>query len=356
MRTPNKNASSKDPSKRDGDRKRNQPEDDTRSSVRTSRARTEEKSAGASKQKGKRKKGSHDLVVLSSRESKTRNSECRNTTPPPAPPMSFADTIRTFVAPGSAIAPFEEMKEVNRENYLRFAGKLGKLILEFNSTFYSHEDQLSDKESELDSFMRNEEKKAGMVERANKVMNRMKAAELRVQSLEVTNIDLTAKLESGKNAYLAAVENENKAKSELKACKERLKRIEEEQTAIIAAIRKEERRKLLEEIEKGEIPDISKELEVVRADEVKFTKKAAEPKPPRPNPIELTRLLADTPPEAVANIVVPDEALVIDEQGSNKNFVSESGIAAMFLVDVEKVLCNPPFLLFYFAATEALST
>ena len=208
------------------------------------------------------------------------------------------------------------------------------MILEFNSTFYSHEDQLSDKESELDSFMRNEEEKAGMVERANKVMNRMKAAELRVQSLEVTNIDLTAKLESGKNAYLAAVENEIKAKSELKACKERLKRLEEEQTAIIAAIRKEERRKvwaqflefsskywsfskdseedemckvwaaetranreLLEEIEKGEIPDISKELEVVRADEVKFTKKAAEPKPPRPNPIELTRLLADTPPK-----------------------------------------------------------
>ena len=53
----------------------------------------------------------------------------------------------------------------------------------------------------------------------------------------------------------------------------------------------------MEEIEKGEIPDISKELEVVRADEVKFTKKAAEPKPPRPNPIELTRLLADTPPK-----------------------------------------------------------
>ena len=39
----------------------------------------------------------------------------------------------------------------------------------------------------------------------------------------------------------------------------------------------------MEEIEKGEIPDISKELEVVRADEVKFTKKAAEPKPPPPN-------------------------------------------------------------------------
>jgi len=31
------------------------------------------------------------------------------------------------VAPGSAIAPFDEMKEVNKDNYLRFAGKLGKV-------------------------------------------------------------------------------------------------------------------------------------------------------------------------------------------------------------------------------------
>ena len=43
--------------------------------------------------------------------------------------MSFADTMRTLVAPRSAIAPFDEMKEVNRENYLRFAGKMGKVVV-----------------------------------------------------------------------------------------------------------------------------------------------------------------------------------------------------------------------------------
>ena len=52
-----------------------------------------------------------------------------------------------------------------------------------------------------------------MVERANKVLKRMKDAKMRVQELEVINIDLTAKLESGKNAYLAAIENENQAQA-----------------------------------------------------------------------------------------------------------------------------------------------
>ena len=53
---------------------------------------------------------------------------------------------------------------------------------------------------------------------------------------------------------------------------------------------------LLEEIEKGEIPDIAKELKSVQADEAKFVQRAAEPKTPRPDPTELTSLLADTPP------------------------------------------------------------
>jgi len=77
-----------------------------------------------------------------------------------------------------------------------------QLILEFNSVFCSHEDQLSDKDSELDSFRRNEDENAHTVERASRVLKRMKDAELRVQELEVNNIDLMAKLEVGKNAYL----------------------------------------------------------------------------------------------------------------------------------------------------------
>ena len=176
-----------------------------------------------------------------------------------------------------------------------------------------------------------------MVERANKVMNRMKNAELRVQSLEVSNIDLTAKLEAGKNAYLTTFDNETKARVKLKICQEKLKKLEEEHAAKLAAVRKEERQKvraqfhdfaskyenffkeseevemlkalvaetranweLLEEIQKGEIRDISEELVSVRADKIKFAQKAAKRKSPRPDTIELTSLLADTPPEKPA--------------------------------------------------------
>ncbi|VYS68377.1 unnamed protein product [Arabidopsis thaliana] len=322
---------SKDSATREAEKKRKKPKDDSRPSPRSSRSRLEEKNTSAGKNKEDPKEVPPNLVVLLSRESKARRSEPRST-PPPAPPSSFADIMRTLVAPGSAIAPFDEMREVNKDNYLRFAGKLGKLILEFNSVFCSHEDQLSDKDSELDSFRRNEDENAHTVERASRVLKRMKDAELRVQELEVSNIYLMAKLEVGKNAYLAAVDNENQARAELKVCEEKLRKLEEEQAAKIDVARKEERKKVkarfhefsskygnffreseevetlkvrvaetranrewLEEIQKGEIPDIAMELESVRADEAKFVQRAAEPKTTRPDPVELTSLLADIP-------------------------------------------------------------
>ncbi|VYS52427.1 unnamed protein product [Arabidopsis thaliana] len=364
-----KDPAGKDSEKRAADKKRKQPEETNPSPPRSSRPRHEEKGA---KLKGIVKEAPQNLVVLSSRESETFESERRNV-PLPAPPMTFADTMRTLVPPGSAIAPFDEMKEVNKENYLRFAGKLGKLILEFNSVFCSHEDQLSNKDVEIESFKRSEDENAKAVEKANKVMNRMKAAELQVQKLEVNNIDLTAKLEAGKNAYLDAIEKETQARADLRTCEEKMKKMEEEQAEMIAAARTDERRKvraqfhdfsskygnffkeseevetlkvrvaeakanreLLEEIEKGEIPDLSKELESVRADEEKFARHAAEPKTPRPDPTELTSLLADTPSEVAAESIPPAEVAIIDEGGSNKGSTSEAGIAAMFPVDVEK--------------------
>jgi len=119
-----------------------------------------------------------------------------------------------------------------------------QLILEFNSVFCSHEDQLSDKDSELDSFRRSEDENAHTLERASRVLKRMKDAELRVQELEVNNIDLMAKLEVGKNAYLAAVDNENQARVELKACEEKLRKLAGEQAATIDVARKEERKKV----------------------------------------------------------------------------------------------------------------
>ncbi|VYS59137.1 unnamed protein product [Arabidopsis thaliana] len=367
-----KKPQSKDSATREAEKKRKKPEDDSRPSPRSSRSRLEEKNTGAGKNKEDPKEVPPNLVVLLSRESEALRSEPRST-PPPAPPSSFADIMRTLEAPGSAIAPFDEMREVNKDNYLRFAGKLGKLILEFNSVFCSHEDQLSDKDSELDSFRRNEDENAHTVERASRVLKRMKDAELRVQELEVSNIDLMAKLEVGKNAYLAAVDNENQARAELKVCEEKLRKLEEEQAAKIDVARKEERKKvkarfhefsskygnffreseevetlkvrvaetranreLLEEIQKGEIPDIAMELESVRADEAKFVQRAAEPKTPRPDPVELTSLLADTPPETIAESAPQDEAMVINERGSNKGSTSEAGIAAMFPVGIEK--------------------
>ncbi|KAG7625232.1 hypothetical protein ISN45_At03g014830 [Arabidopsis thaliana x Arabidopsis arenosa] len=367
-----KKPQSKDSATREAEKKRKKPEDDSRPSPRSSRSRLEEKNTGTGKNKEDPKEVPPNLVVLSSRESEALRSEPRST-PPPAPPSSFADIMRTLVAPGSAIAPFDEMREVNKDNYLRFAGKLGKLILEFNSVFCSHEDQLSDKDSELDSFRRNEDENAHTVERASRVLKRMKDAELRVQELEVSNIDLMAKLEVGKNAYLAAVDNENQARAELKVCEEKLRKLEEEQAAKIDVARKEERKKvkarfhefsskygnffreseevetlkvrvaetranreLLEEIQKGEIPDIAMELESVRADEAKFVQRAAEPKTPRPDPVELTSLLADTPPETIAESAPQDEAMVINERGSNKGSTLEAGIAAMFPVGIEK--------------------
>jgi len=168
----------------------------------------------------------------------------------------------------------------------------------------SHEDQLSEKDKEIESFKHNEDENARMVDEANSVLSRMRAAEARVLTLEISNTDLSAKLKLGKNAYLTAIDNENRSRAELLACEERLKKLEEGQAVMLHAARQEERRKiraqfvdfcskygnfytesnevkaakiraaevkanreLLEEIEKGEIPSIAEELESVRADE-----------------------------------------------------------------------------------------
>ncbi|AEE32631.1 hypothetical protein ISN45_At01g043070 [Arabidopsis thaliana x Arabidopsis arenosa] len=341
-----KKPQSKDSATREAEKKRKKPEDDSCPSPRSSCPRLEEKNTGAGKTKEDPKEVPPSLVVLSSQESEARRSEPRST-PPPAPPSSFADIMRTLVAPGSAIAPFDEMKEVNKDNYLRFAGKLGKLILEFNSVFYSHEDQLSDKDSELDNFRRSEDENAHTVERASRVLKRMKDVEPRIQELEVNNIDLMAKLELRKLEEEQAGKIDVARKEERKKVKARFhefsskygnffRQSEEVKTLKVRVAETRANRELLEEIQKGEIPDIDVELESVRADEAKFVQRAAEQKTPRPDPVELTLLLADTPPEMTAENATQDEAIAINERGSNKGSTSEAGIVAMFPVDVEK--------------------
>ncbi|KAG7636095.1 hypothetical protein ISN45_At02g006950 [Arabidopsis thaliana x Arabidopsis arenosa] len=295
----------KDPARWDVHKQRKHSETEARSPTRSSRAQTEVKDDGTNQQKGSNKKGdSQDLVVLSSRGSESRNSQRRDTLPLPAPPMHFADMLRTLVHLGATIPPLTELMATNKENYLLFAEKLNEAVQEFNYAFISHEDQLSEKDKEIESFKHNEDENARMVDEANSVLSRMRAAEARVQTLEISNTDLSAKLKLGKNAYLTAIDNENRSRAELLACEERLKKLEEGQAVMLHAARQDERRKiraqfvdlsskygnfytesnevkaakiraaevkanreLLEEIEKGEIPSIAEELESVRADE-----------------------------------------------------------------------------------------
>jgi len=244
--------------------------------------------------------------------------------------------------------------------------------VEYNSVFCSHEDQFSDKDSELDSFRRSEDENAHTVERANRVLKRMK--ERRTAGPGTRGEQYWPHGETGgRYAYLVAVDNENQARAELKVCEDKLRKLEAEQTAKIDVARKEGRKKvkarfhefsskygnffreseevetlkvrvaetranreLPEEIQKGEIPDIVVELESVGANEAKFVQRAAEPKTPRPDPVELTSLLADTPPETTTENAPQDEAMAINERGSNKGSTSEAGIAAKVPVDVEK--------------------
>ncbi|KAG7648208.1 hypothetical protein ISN45_At01g031770 [Arabidopsis thaliana x Arabidopsis arenosa] len=152
--------------------------------------------------------------------------------------------MRTLVAPSSAIAPFDEMREVNKDNFASLgnsARQKPRLIYqEIRPTKISFLTRIAN----LTAFRRNEDENAHTVERASMVLKRMKDAELRVQELEVNNIDLMAKLEVGKNAYLAAVDNESQARAELKVREEKLRKLEEEQAAKIDVARKEERKKV----------------------------------------------------------------------------------------------------------------
>ncbi|AEE82355.1 hypothetical protein [Arabidopsis thaliana] len=231
-RTPSKATSSRDPSKRYGDKKRKQSDKDARSPARSVRVRTEERDASPSQQKEKGKKGdSQDLVksIPLNAPFLRDTDNLLSSGHVSAPPLPFADLVRSFTHAGAPIPPLKELKPTNQENYLRFAEKLG---------------ELSDKDREIESFKQNEEENSRMVDRANSVLSRMREAEARVLALDIANTDLAAKLESGKNAYLAAIDNENRARAELLACEEKLRKLEEGQAALLADARREERRKV----------------------------------------------------------------------------------------------------------------
>jgi len=87
----------KDPARWDVDKQRKHSETEARSPTRSSRARTEVKDDGTNQQKGSNKKGdSQDLVVLSSRESESRNSQRCDTLPLPGKHVSLVVILNFF--------------------------------------------------------------------------------------------------------------------------------------------------------------------------------------------------------------------------------------------------------------------
>ncbi|KAG7564899.1 hypothetical protein ISN44_As10g016420 [Arabidopsis suecica] len=313
------------------------------------------------------------VIVLPSRDSENRESGRQEIPIPTAPPKSPADFMRNFTPAGMRIPAFSELKEVNRANYFRFADKLGEIMLEYNTTFSCHENQLfpvneldslrtrvAELEVEISQMKEMEEENANAVAKANEIRERMLNAEARCNHLDVVNTDLSVKLKTGKNMYLEACDKITSLEAEAKRSEEWCKVIAEKRDEELAAARKDERRKLrehysgliskhetylkalsenesisnraaetranrelLEELKRGEIPDIDAELESVKKDEADAEAKVNKMNALKPRPDEFAHLFVATPPESAPEDPYTEEELAIDEFGSNKNLMSE---------------------------------
>ncbi|KAG7552657.1 hypothetical protein ISN45_Aa06g032540 [Arabidopsis thaliana x Arabidopsis arenosa] len=313
------------------------------------------------------------VIVLPSRDSENRESGRQEIPIPTAPPKSPADFMRNFTPAGMRIPAFSELKEVNRANYFRFADKLGEIMLEYNTTFSCHESQLFpvneldslrtrvvELEEEIRQMKEMEEENARAVAKANEIRERMLEAEARCNHLDVANTDLSVKLKTGKNMYLEACDKITSLEAEAKRNEEWCKVVAEKRDEELAAARKDERRKLrehysgliskhetylkalsenesisnraaetranqelLEELKRGEIPDIDAELESVKKDEADAEAKVNKMNALKPRPDEFAHLFVATPPESAPEDPYTEEELAIDEFGSNKNLMSE---------------------------------
>ncbi|KAG7583640.1 hypothetical protein ISN44_As08g031550 [Arabidopsis suecica] len=321
------------------------------------------------------------LLILPSRDSENRESVRQEIPIPTAPPKSPADFMRNFTPVGMRIPPFSDLKEVNRANYFRFADKLGELMLEYNTTFSCHESQLFpvneldglrtrviELEDEIRQLKEMEEENARAVAKANEIRERMLEAEARCNLLEIAKTDLSEKLNSGKNMYLEAYDKITSLEAEVKRSEEWCKVVAEKRDEELAAAKKDERirlrelysglaskhetyfkaisdnemigtrlaetranRELLEEILKGEIPDIKAELESVKKDEAEAEKKAREVSALKPQPNEFAHLFVATPPEPEQKASLPEDDVAIDEFGTNRDLMAGQDFEAAVL-------------------------
>ncbi|XP_019100884.1 PREDICTED: uncharacterized protein At3g60930, chloroplastic-like [Camelina sativa] len=336
----------------------------------SSKKRKEPKTSSSSRERSRARTGSlGDERSKSSSRDRGLSSERRSTEAPPpkesgdssgrnplkeqrpfarAPPASPADLMRSYIRPGVRIPAFAYMTEVNRANFFGFADKIGELMIEFNSSVASYEDQLfaspssfevnllqeriADLEAQVKEYARLEAKNASTVAKAEQIRARMKKAEIEVLDLGVANKDLRGKLKKAGDLYFEAAEDAKAAKNRLhkielcnqlpqagNSCEiERVRREERQEMRrtlrpLVEEVRVtfEEREKLapiqiraaeiranrmlIEEISRGEIQDMEAELGLLKADEEEADEKVSKVTPRDLDLSVFSDLLADTP-------------------------------------------------------------
>ncbi|XP_019094523.1 PREDICTED: uncharacterized protein At3g60930, chloroplastic-like [Camelina sativa] len=293
-----------------------------------------------------------------------------------APPVSPADLMRSYVRPGVRIPAFADMSEVNRANFFRFADKIGELMIEFNSSVASYEDQLfasplssevnllqeriADLEAQVKEYARLEAENADTMAKAERIRARMKKAEVEVLDLGVANEDLRDKLKKAGDLYFEAAEDAKAAKNRLHEIELRNQLLEAGNSCEIERVRKEERqamrqtlrplveevrvtfeereklapfqirateiranRMLVEEISRGEIQDMEAKLGLLKTDEEEADEKVSKITPRDLYLAAFSDLLADA-----LDLLCSDHPLsvTIDESGTNLGQISNQGM------------------------------
>ncbi|XP_019086114.1 PREDICTED: uncharacterized protein At3g60930, chloroplastic-like [Camelina sativa] len=264
---------------------------------------------------------------------------------PSAPPASPADLMRSYIRPGVLIPAFADMTEVNR-----FADKIGKLMIEFNSSVASYEDQLfaSPSSSEVNLL---QERIADL---------EAQKAEIEVLDLGVANEDLRDKLKKARDLYFEAAGDLKAAKNRLHEIELRNQLLEAGNSCEIERVRREERqamkrtlrplveevkvtfeereklaplqiraaeiranRMLVEEISRREIQDMEAELGLLKADEEEADEKVSKVTPRDLDLTAFSDLLAD-----MLDLLCSEHPLsvTIDESGTNVGQISNQGM------------------------------
>ncbi|XP_019086295.1 PREDICTED: uncharacterized protein At3g60930, chloroplastic-like [Camelina sativa] len=311
------------------------------------------------------------VIVIADSSDEPREFAARPTSArkPSAPPASPADLMRSYTRPGLRIPAFADMSELNRANFLRFADKIAKLMIEFNSSVASYEDQLfaypsssevsllkeriADQEAQVAEYSRLEAENADTVVKAEQIRAQMKRAEVEVLDLRVANEDHRDKLKKAGDLYFEAAKDAKAAKNRVWREEKRITFEEREKLAPtnIRAAEIRANRMLVEEISRGEIQDMEAELGLLRGYEEEADRKVSQVTPRDLDLSAFSDILTDTPELLCDKHPL---SVTIDESGTNlgqmskqrmddflANTRSEAELAEMALV-LSEAASDPP--------------